>query len=331
MKRLILFLAAVTAALAFVSSAIAAPSMGTISLPAQATPIALQTQSGFAVNTSPITSIPGSGVPWSNAISLAENEFYGNASYQYPLALTTITCWALSITTPAGAIRTSKTIVPASFWKCNSFTSPTFNPSISEADAQAMMVLGSIGTSGYNDCSWLAESDACSTVGVKSTYHGQNLVPNLDSFVGQAITFNANENWCTFLAKPAYDVLDNMYGPTDVQGQPFNPIGCYGSSDSSSMNTLSTNSSIRLLAASGPTPIVASTTFKVQAGPRDCHIPLVKGRTLSGARRVLRAAHCRVGHVRYIRGTRAGRVRYQPLKVGTGKPRGFKVKLSVVR
>jgi hypothetical protein len=65
---------------------------------------------------------------------------------------------------------------------------------------------------------------------------------------------------------------------------------------------------------------------------KPCRVPRVVGRTLAYARRVIRAARCGVGRIRYTRSTRArGKVLRQSPRAGTRLVRGGKVALWVSR
>jgi hypothetical protein len=65
---------------------------------------------------------------------------------------------------------------------------------------------------------------------------------------------------------------------------------------------------------------------------KPCRVPRVVGRTLAYARRVIRAARCGVGRIRYTRSTRArGKVLRQSPRAGTRLVRGGRVALWVSR
>ena len=66
--------------------------------------------------------------------------------------------------------------------------------------------------------------------------------------------------------------------------------------------------------------------------PIRCKVPKLVGKKLARARRMLRAAHCSVGRVRYLRASRArGRVVRQAPRAGRVLARGSRVKLYVSR
>lgn len=141
--------------------------------------------------------------------------------------------------------------------------------------------------------------------------------PALSALAGTVATFDVFSNWCSFIAPPSY-ALANFTG--------FGSLGCE-TNDTPVSLTSSTSGSIRMLAASDP----YSTKVKVAiTSPSDCRVPKVKGLTLRKAKARLHRSHCGVS-VRYVKGTRAGRVRYQSLKIGMDRPRGWRIKLAVVR
>lgn len=76
-------------------------------------------------------------------------------------------------------------------------------------------------------------------------------------------------------------------------------------------------------------------TFVVAAGappPARCRVPRVVGKRLAPARRAIRARHCRVGRVRYLRSRRArGRVISQRPRAGRTLANGARVNLVVSR
>lgn len=314
MKKLVaLFVVAV--ALAFVAQASAAPSMGSVSLPPQANPQTLMTGTTFGVDAPPITSIPGSGGPsWQESLDISEGTFYvAPGPTSGPLELYTIACWDPMF----------DVIGPSAAWECGYFHSNPFGPNASENSVAAQFAVGSIGTTNYNLCSWLlpwdgnvcGAYDSASVAGINSPAQSGNLIPNLDQYVGKTVNLYADENWCSALAPPNYDAIHNW--------QNLELTGCYGNG-----STVGIGLSARTLAASDGPPVVQKVTLAVQAGPNDCHVPKVKGLTLRKAKLRLFAHHCRAS-VRYVKGRVAGRVRYQPLAVGTGRPRGFRVKLVV--
>lgn len=141
-------------------------------------------------------------------------------------------------------------------------------------------------------------------------------VPALSALAGTVATFDVFSNWCSFVAPPGY-TLASFTGLGD--------IGCAQYDQPATLASASGN--VRMLAASDP----YVTKVKMQiTSPRDCRVPKVKGLMLRKAKARLRAAHCGVS-IRYVEGHAAGRVRYQPMKVRTDRPRGWKVKLAVVR
>ncbi|HEU5214678.1 MAG TPA: hypothetical protein VFU30_03985 [Gaiellaceae bacterium] len=362
------------------AGAATAPSMGSVSLPGKPTPANLMTGTWFSVNTPPITSSPtDSNLNWQNTLSMGEGMFYephcidnnfppydcqsqneqwippmasctwdtNYSDYNCtpgPLEIYTVACWGLSV----------DVIGPSqhSYWKCGVYHSNQFGPSASENEVAAQFAVGSLGTAGYQQCSWLGPYDpsegVCSSPTDGSAYgpgnasptESGNLMPDLDPYVGKTINFFVGENWCSFIAPPNYDVVTNdgwdsslttpsatanttLWAPT---------IGCYGNSNTIPISLASTNAA-RMLASTSTNPappVIEKVTLSVQAGATDCHVPYVKGLKLRKAKARLHKANCGAS-VRYVKGAHAGRVRYQPLRVGLGKPRGFPVKLAVVR
>jgi hypothetical protein len=77
------------------------------------------------------------------------------------------------------------------------------------------------------------------------------------------------------------------------------------------------------------TEVIAQT---VAPPPTRCRVPRLTGKTLSAARRALRAAGCALGKVRKARSSKpAGRVMRQGLRAGRRVPRGTKVALVLSR
>src|SRR5262249_49591879 len=89
------------------------------------------------------------------------------------------------------------------------------------------------------------------------------------------------------------------------------------------------------LAASHPRPDGSpggATAMVALVVPKPCVVPRVVGKTLSGARQALRAAHCPAGTIRRVRSSRpAGRVASQAAKPGSLRVPGFAVSLGVSR
>jgi hypothetical protein len=66
--------------------------------------------------------------------------------------------------------------------------------------------------------------------------------------------------------------------------------------------------------------------------PTRCRVPRVVGKRLATARRAIRAAHCAVGRVRYMRSLRPrGRVVRQAPRAGRTLARGTRIRLYVSR
>lgn len=294
-------------------SAAAGPSMGSVSLPAQATPASLASQTHFSVNTPPIID----PISWPGDVQQALAVYYNGVPGL--LEVYTIACWDPMF----------DVVGPSFSWECAQYHSNPFNSNASENAVAAQFVIGSLGTTGFDQCSWLTPYDLTNltcdgnsantiTPGNASPAQSGSLMPNLDPYVGKTINLFAAENWCSALAPPGYDLASNW---TTTQSY----IHCYGSSDTAGIGLMA-----RSTASVDATPVVEKVKLAIQAGPNDCHVPKVKGLTLRKAKVRLHRANCRAA-VRYVKGARAGRVRYQPLKVGTGRPRGYKVKLAVVR
>jgi hypothetical protein len=164
-------------------------------------------------------------------------------------------------------------------------------------------------------------------------------VPNLDALVGTVATFNVSTNWCSLLAVPNYNPaqdgynLGPYYGSTNTP-DPYVGVGLFCTYDQTNVSTssYSTASSDRALASTNS--FVTHTHVKVHVGASffDCHVPKVKGVTLRKAKARLGSHHCGSPYVRYIKGKgNATGVRYQPLPVGTGRPKGYRVSLAVAR
>jgi hypothetical protein len=67
-----------------------------------------------------------------------------------------------------------------------------------------------------------------------------------------------------------------------------------------------------------------------EAAASQCVVPALKGDTLAAARRALRAAHCRLGHVTWPpRGHGRHVVRRQGLRVGSKYPAGTAVAVTL--
>lgn len=267
------------------------------------------TATGGAVNVSapPMVGIPSwsQQQSWDDAMTNARSAFPAG-----PLDVFTVACWQVDkIVSGSGSVPLGFTSPP---WKCGG-PYPS-GPAVDLPTTLAQTASGTINSSNLQACSWL--STTCT--GVDSPQIPGNIVPNLDAFVGQTLTFNIETNWCSYIAPPGYDVLHNL-GPS------LPLLGCANETYGVSFGTAA-----RQLSAAG-NPLKAQVRVKVQASSYDCRVPKVKGLTLTKARHRLRAAHCAVGLVSRVKGKVSGRVRYQPLKVGTGRPRGFPVTLAVVR
>lgn len=215
----------------------------------------------------------------------------------------TIACWNLQVKVGQNSVN-----IPG--WVCSNPIDSGLAPA-SPSDVPNINIVGAIGASNPQACEPMENCGSNPIVAA-------SLIPNLDAFVGQGITFDVTTNWCSYLG-PANSNL-SVFGST--------PIGC--AMQDPVYTLASTSGSVRTLASASPSSLRTVLHAKVGASSYDCHVPYVKGLKLRKAKTRLHKANCGAS-VRYVKGTRAGRVRYQPLAVGTGKPRGFKVKLAVVR
>jgi len=211
-------------------------------------------------------------------------------------------------------------------WACGQYTSSLATGFL--ADYMSIPTVGSISAWPAQRCSWLQAYDpasgACggpgSTPG-KSSGISQG-PPSLDSLVGKIAVFQARVEYCSYLAPAGMDVAANIGANV-----PFIPIGCGGQTSSTAIGgaartMASTTESGRAYAS--------NVSVKIRASASDCHVPKVKGLSLKRAERRLLTHNCRA-RVRYAPGKVSGRVKYQPLPVGTGRPRGYRVKLTVSR
>lgn len=154
---------------------------------------------------------------------------------------------------------------------------------------------------------------------------GADIMPNFDPYVGQTLAFDVLTNWCSYVAATGIDIVASLPNVNVASNGPFG-IGCQNTDP-----TFTLGAAARSLAtASATTQSEVAFKTTVQPSPYDCHVPYVKGLKLRKAKARLHKANCRA-RVRYVKGERANRVRYQPIKVGTGKPRHFRVTLAVAR
>lgn len=276
--------------------------------------------SDLAVNTTPTAPVSSSGTP--------DQEIYSNYLQQVgsPASIYTVFCWKVQI----ASANLHAVINNDADWKCGVMS--TVSAPLLVTDLPSTPVTGALGTSAPNTCSWILPYDpttgACGGMdwtaapGMGNTSPtGPDIMPNFDAYVGQSLAFDVLTNWCSYLAPSG--IAASTFTANLSQYVPWE-LGC-GNTDP----TFTLGASMRTLAAAAPTKETAF-KVKVQASPYDCHVPKVKGLTLRKAKARLHKANCGAA-VRYVKGARAGRVKYQPLKVGTGRPRGYKVKLAVVR
>jgi len=248
---------------------------------------------------------------WDDAIQT------GHATWpSSPLDVYTIGCWRFSVD-PIG-VR-----IPDWYWKCQTVDS---GPATDLNSALAQTGTGTIGTSGLQ-CSWLFAYDPVAPVdspdecnssaadyssiepGVFSPVVSGDMMPNLDPYVGRSVTFNITTNWCSYIAPPGYDVAaHNGFDQSDLKSAYL--LGC---------------------ASAAGDALDLAIELRVGASSYDCHVPRLKGVTLHKAKLALRSHHCSVGHITRVKGRIAGRVKFQPLPVGTGRPKGYRVDLTVTR
>jgi hypothetical protein len=144
-------------------------------------------------------------------------------------------------------------------------------------------------------------------------------IPNLDALVGTTATFLIITNWCSFLALPG-----------DTQSAPPNGVGdiaCVVNTDTTTTTAAASSAGDRTLAATNP--LQTKVKVQVKASAYDCHVPKVKGLTLRKANARLLSHHCGRPFVSYSKSGHG--VRYQPLPVGAGRPKGYRVNLVVAR
>lgn len=203
-------------------------------------------------------------------------------------------------------------------WSCG-YTNSGPVPSTNVTDVATKSVDATLGIWPLQNCQTMMGpgpwAEACITGTTQQTFP----VPNLDALVGSVATFDVLTNWCSFIAPPGFAL---------AQYNGLGGLGC-ANDQNSVTTTSSTSGSIRTLASSNP--FATKVQVSVRASASDCHVPKVKGVTLRTAKARLRRAHCGSPHVRYVKGKHLGRVRYQPLKVGTGRPNGYRVSLTVDR
>jgi hypothetical protein len=329
----LLALASATAAAAATGTASAQMTMGTVN-------IDVTSGATFNVSTPPLVyATDGNGNPidpaswWNNQLQAASGQYSGQQ-----LDVWTIGCWrfAASVTDSVTGVVTPVTTQP--YWKCG--TSDT-GPATTYDAAEATLASGVLGTTGLQTCSWLTAYDitngGCTADtgtqyedGVYSPAVPDYALPSLDAYVGQTVVFDVVTNWCSYIAPPApFDPRANIgYGPNDVTTGGMPSLGC--SSQEFGNVVLG---AARMTASTAGNPQEAKVPVKIQAGPGDCHVPFVKGLKLHKAKHRLLAHHCGVGHIHYAKAPTAGkgRVRYQPLTVGRGLPKGYRVSLTVGR
>lgn len=301
----------------------ASAATGTVSVPMPgvgAINVNMAGGSTFTVNTPPNTNESGTPMPadyWHDIITL----------YSVPNPqIYTVFCWKVWI----ASVQLQQQINNSADWKCGVMSvvpAPTLI-----TDIPKLSVTGTLDTDTPNSCSWVLPYDPVTgdcggnwtdpDMGNASPT-GPDMMPNFDPYVGQTLSLDVLTNWCSYAAPAGTDIMAAL--PMDNQG-PVRSMGCETTNP-----TFTLNGSMRTLASAASTQNEVAFKANVQASAWDCHVPWVKGLTLRKAKARLRAANCGVGHVRYVRGKHVGRVRYQPLKVGKGRPKGYKVRLAVAR
>lgn len=269
---------------------------------------------------------------WNDTLTSAQGTWPGQRLDVY-----TIACWQFEVTSSFTPVQP----FDEWYWKCASTDS---GPATDLNSALAGTGTGTIGTSNLQ-CSWLGAydpvapagtPDECASLtvdynsikpGVYSPVVPVDMMPsNLDPDVGSTVTFNILTNWCSYIAPAGWDIAThNGYDYYDSTAS-----GLLGCANQEYPLGVGVSGSIRTLASTS-NPRQRVLKLHIGASSYDCHVPRVKGLTLRKARRVLRAHHCSVGSVYHVKGKHPGRVRYQPLKVGTGRPKGYGVTLSVTR
>lgn len=320
--KVLAVLAVLASALAVATGASAATGTATQSMMMGSVTINAAGGSTFSVSTQPFiyeqayngTEVPQQDV-WNAALWTAQNSYPNQ-----PLDVYTVACWI--VFTPVA--------MSGAHWDCALADS---GPATTLDAALAQRATTTINTTTQQVCPWIAPYDAttgqCDNIpgnavsgGVDSPAAPGNMIPNLDAWVGKTVTFDVWTNWASFIAPPGFDVLHHI-----GMGWPIMPM--LGMANQEYALSVGIGAD-RMLSAAGSSPLQSVVKMKVGASSFDCHVPRVKGLTVRRARQVLRAAHCGVARV-YRTSRRATRVRYQPLKVGTGRPRGYRVTLVAVK
>ena len=302
-------------------TATASTSMGTFSLNVAG-------GSNFAVNTHAVAMAganPMSQSTFEGEVCSAANVFLGDttcngvdpipADEQAKLDIYVDACYYLAFVSATPTVQ----FTDDPGWSCGQVdTGPLASQNV--IDVPAHPVVTNLAAWPLDGCSMLTIGNGVCIPGDPS---GLLPTPNLDNLVGAQVVFYIETNWCDFIAPAGY------LGAPDATG--VGPLGCANQSatlGAASQTAASTDTS-RTLAATNP--FSTQVSVKVQASPFDCHIPRVKGLTLRRAKARLLSHNCRLGRIRRVSGERVGRIKYQPLRVGVGRPRGFKVKLAVVK
>lgn len=305
---------AVFVAASFVGVKGSAAATGNVSVPMPgvgAVNINMAGGSNFAVNASPET------------FGLDQSSW---ADYEVMVGPTasiyTVFCWKVTV-----ASSTTHQQINAPDWKCG-LTSVIPNAYyLTFSQLSTLSTTATLDALNPTACQWFQDPQTCESLGAGMPGGGPpveaNMMPNFDPYVSQSLAFDVLTNWCSYLAPAGYDIVGNL-------GDAMNNIGAKVMGCAADDPTFTINGTMRTLASADTKSRAVSFDAKVQAGPTDCHVPKVKGLTLRKAKARLHRANCGAS-VRYVKGTRAGRVRYQPIKVGTGEPRWYKVRLAVVR
>ena len=218
-------------------------------------------------------------------------------------------------------------------WACGQYTASLASGLI--GDYTSMITTGTITAWPGQQCTWFQDYDPTTgnCQGSSQAVSGKGSpvtaqAPNLDVLVGRTAVFQVVTEYCSYLAPAGTDVTKNR---SSLGNGTAADIGCAGMSSSATLNGAAQNST-RTLTSTGAYghSYTAKVPLKITAKSIDCHVPRLKGRMLRRAKLLLKRAHCKAS-VRYVRGRASGRVKYQPLPAGTGRPRGYRVRLAVVR
>lgn len=276
------------------------------------------------------------------------NDLLWSAQVTYPgqpLDVYTIGCWRFTVGTMTSSISTDLI-----HWICASADS---GPATTLASTLAQTATGTLGTTNAQ-CSWLgaydpvvpaASNSECDSLtadynsikpGVYSPTVSTDMMPDLDPYVGQTVNFQIITNWCSYIAPPGFNVAEHN-GYDYYDNTVSNNTGCADQEYATGVALTSFGGSSRTLAsAKSGNPLIHVIKLHVAASAYDCHVPRVKGLTLLKARARLHRAHCSIGYIYHAQRKHHSKsklvhVLYQPLKVGTGRPKGYGVTLTVGR